>query len=213
MPDRAGELLPARSRPRREQRRFLAIALLLLVALGSGCAARRERRARGPEIPPGPVVRDVELVGVDYFEDEELLEYLNLQPTPAISFSGKHYYVPGLEAVDRRRIEEVYAAHGHFETKVKRIDVEVETKGKARRWERKAARRARKGKPPPKPRKAIAHVTIEVEEGGAARVRTRVFEWADSPGVDRKAIRGTPTPRSPSTPTYTPRTAGPTCGS
>ncbi len=190
MAGRAGDRSPAWGPDGRGQRRFLALALLLLVGLASGCAARRERRARGPEVPPGPIVRSVELEGVEYFEDDELLEYLNLQPTPVISLSGKHYYVPGLEAVDRRRIKEVYAAHGHYGTEVKRIDVEVETKGNARRWEKKAARRARRGKPPPKPRKAIARVQIEVEEGDAATVRSRAFEWGESPGVDRAAIEG-----------------------
>lgn len=161
------------------------LLLLAVVVAVAGCAGR-EKRKKGPEIPPGPIVRDVELEGVEYFEEDEFVSHLNLQPTPVITFGAKYYYVPGLERIDEQRIIDLYAAHGHYDAVVDDITVEVETKGCPKAHARKVARRERRGKPPPKPLKQIARVEIAVTEGEPARVRSRRIDWSpyDERGVD-----------------------------
>jgi outer membrane protein assembly factor BamA len=126
--------------------------------------------------PPGPVVRKVELEGVKAFEDDELVEYINLQPTPALTLRAKKYYIPGLEDVDKRRIEEVYDAHGYFDAKVESIDVEVVN--------------------PDKPlKRQKAHVKIVVDEGAPTIVRAMSIQWDPSTpaSLDRKSIEAAAT--------------------
>ena len=154
-----------------------APCLALAVASAASCASSKGKKKESSKAPLGPVVRSVEVEGNEYFDDEELVEYLNLRPTPAISFGAKSYYLPGLEEADRRRIVEVYAAHGHYDANVETLEVEVEDKGSAKRLERRNRRRARKGKPP-KARRQVAHVFIRVDEGLPARIESVRHVWS-----------------------------------
>lgn len=148
----------------------LALAfVLLLVGVGAaGC-----KKGRAETAPPGPIVRDVEVKGNDALQDEAIVEYLNLQPTPVISFGEKSYYLPGLEQIDSDRIEDVYDAEGFFEAKVTDAQVSV-------RRQDKDVRRQR------------ARVRFTVEEGEPTTVRELHFEWvgetvpvAERPGFER----------------------------
>ncbi|MCA9719236.1 MAG: BamA/TamA family outer membrane protein [Myxococcales bacterium] len=177
--------------PHRRRAGLLGHALAVAVAASAaqGCAGK----ARAPDRPPGPVIREVEVKGVTAFEQDEFLSYLNLQPTPRLSLKGKRYYVPGLEKIDEERIKELYAAHGYHDARAVSIDVEVETKGDPERHARKVERRARRGKPPPKPLKKIARATIVVDEGLPAKVRDIEITWERVPSdpafpVDRAKI-------------------------
>jgi outer membrane protein assembly factor BamA len=105
-------------------------------------------------------VRKVELQGVERFEDDELTAYLNLRPTSPFAFGGRSYFVPGLEAVDRRRVEAVYAAHGYPDAKVTRFDVQI------RHPERKVKRQR-------------AYVTIAVDEGQPTTIRAVRLRWVE----------------------------------
>lgn len=153
--------------------RLLASVVLLCIGL-VGCAGKDKRRKRS--VAPGPIVRTVEIDGNQALEDKDIVEHLNLRPTPVIHFGGANYYVPGLEEIDRGRLEELYAAHGRFDARVTDVDVEVETKGDPERWARRKERRERAGRRPPKPLQRLAHVRFEVEEGEPTKITSVAFE-------------------------------------
>lgn len=140
--------------------------MLLAGLLGLGCAGRQARTS-----PPGPVVRKVQVRGAEQLGEDEVVEHLNLRPTSPLSFSGKSYYVPGLEAVDRRRIEQLYESHGYYDAQVRALDVRV------RRPEAKVERQR-------------AHVSIVIDEGLPSQVRQRELAWIEpvDPSIDRSAI-------------------------
>ncbi|MEM9455469.1 MAG: BamA/TamA family outer membrane protein [Myxococcota bacterium] len=140
------------------------MALSILLA---ACGGRRGPRAE----PPGPVVRKVEVDGAERIAEDEVIEHLNMRPTSVLSVGGKSYYLPGLEAVDRRRIEQLYDAHGYYDAEVRAIDVEI------RRSEAKVRRQR-------------AIVSIEVDEGAPCHVRRRTIEWVEpvDSAVDRAAV-------------------------
>ena len=126
---------------------FIAVAFL------GGCKKHRQSE------PPGPRVRKVELEGVQRFEDEELHEYLNLQPTPAVAFGAVSYYLPGLEDVDARRIEDVYASYGYYDARVTDAHVRVKRSDRAVTRQR-------------------AYVTFTVDEGAPTRVEAVDYAWS-----------------------------------
>lgn len=116
-------------------------------------------------------MKKVELEGVERFEEDEFYEYLNLRPTGPFAWRNKHYYVPGLEAVDEGRIESLYEAHGYYDAEVEAIDVKVL-------------------RPDEPLRKQRAHVRIEVDEGAPTRVRHVQYEWPEKTDsrIDRDEI-------------------------
>jgi len=136
--------------------------------LAAGCAGKERRRAE----PPGPLVRDVQVAGTEAVEEAELVEYLNLRPTSVFSLGTRSYYVPGLEAVDRRRVKEVYAANGHYDAEVESFEVEVRRKTKQVRRQR-------------------AYVRIAVDEGVGTAIRKVRIVWVEPvhADVDRAAVR------------------------
>ncbi len=167
------------SRRRAHRVGALAAALTLSAALGCAGKEKRSERPRERELPPGPVIREVEVEGVTVFGQDEFLAYLNLRPSPRLSFKGKRYYVPGLEAIDKERVAELYAAHGYHDARAVSVVVEVETKGDPEKHARKVARRERRGKRPPKPLKQLARAKIVVEEGLPAKIRAIDVRWSD----------------------------------
>ena len=136
----------------------LALALLW----PSACKKGRDTE------PPGPRVRKVQLEGVERFDDDELRAYLELQPTRRLSFGAAHYYLPGLEDVDARRIEEVYRAHGHHEARVEDVSVT----------------HVRADKPVKRQRVDLRYAVFE---GPPTLVRRLDFEWVgDEPPADER---------------------------
>lgn len=132
--------------------------------LAAGCASSRKKTE-----PPGPRVRDVEVEGAEHLEEDELVEYLNLRPSPVLPIGSRTYYLPGLEALDRRRIQRVYEAHGHYDAKVERLEVRVV-------------------RPDKKVRRQRADVFIEVDEGEGTTVRRVELTWTDpvNPAINRE---------------------------
>jgi outer membrane protein assembly factor BamA len=129
----------------------IAVLVLCAVALGA-CKKSRDSE------PPGPKIRRVELEGVERFDDAELHAYLELQPTRPLSFGAAHHYLPGLEDVDARRIEEVYRAHGHYEARVQDAQVKVIRSNKPVRRQR-------------------VDLRYSIHEGPPTMVRRVEFEW------------------------------------
>lgn len=129
-----------------------AAGLACVLSLANGC------KKDGVTAPPGPLVRKVEIDGNEALADDEIVPHLNLQPTPAVSFGSKSYYLPGLESVDSARVQEVYRAHGYYDARVTRAEVEL-------RREDKPVKRQR------------AEVRFAVEEGAPIRVRALEFNW------------------------------------
>lgn len=140
------------------------LALMLLSALG--CASKNGRTE-----PPGPIVRTVALEGAEELGRDEVIPYLNLRPTPVLSFGARSYYLPGLEAVDRERVRSVYAAHGYYDAEVEEFSVRVTRPDKPVRRQR-------------------AHVQIVVEEGASTAVHAVEYRWVEpvASSIDRAAI-------------------------
>lgn len=145
----------------------LALAMVGLTLTITGCAKNREKTE-----PPGPLVRRVEIEGNAAVADEDLVPYLNLQPTSPATLGDRSYYLPGLESVDRDRVEEAYEARGYYDARVTDVDVEVKR-------ESKNVRRRR------------AYVKFTVDEGEPTLVRELTFDWVGNtvPLARRPAIQ------------------------
>ncbi len=150
-----------------------AQTLRLQVLFGVACAAAGCKKD-GVTTPPGPLVRKVVIEGNESLTDEEIIDHLNLQPTPAISFGAKSYYLPGLETVDSERIREVYRAHGFYDTRVHEAQVEISREDK-------------------KVKRQRARVRFEVDEGERIQIRTLAFNWLPNavPAVKRESFQAT----------------------
>jgi outer membrane protein assembly factor BamA len=133
-------------------KRPILTAIVVLISI-IGCKKDRKRSE-----PPGPLVREVEIVGNEVVDDETIVKHLNLQPTSPVTLGERSYYLPGLEIVDRQRIEEAYDAYGFYDAEVRDAKVRV----------------ARADK---KVRRQRAYVTFTVDEGLPTRVRSLDFEW------------------------------------
>jgi outer membrane protein assembly factor BamA len=147
--------------------RWATLALLVPCALlGPGC----KKNTRDTE-PPGPRVRRVELEGVERFDDAELHGYLELQPSRRLSLGAAHHYLPGLEDVDARRIEEVYRAHGHYEARVEDAQVQLP-------------------RPDAPVRRQRVDLRYTVVEGPPTLVRRIDFEWVGDVATpaERRAV-------------------------
>jgi outer membrane protein assembly factor BamA len=141
----------------------LGLFVLLVSALACSSTTRTLRETQGP----APVVEDVELVGVKRFSKEQMLEALHVDETSAMPLSRDYLVTPGLVAVDRRRVEELYRAHGYYQARVRAFDVFPDDDGEE------------------------ARVRIAVEEGLPARVTSLGFVWTpDAPlgPAERRAI-------------------------
>lgn len=153
--------------------RFGVGGALLVCATLAGC------KKDGVTEPPGPLVREVEIEGNAALDDEEIVEHLNLQPTPPVTLGSRSYYLPGLETVDAGRIQDVYRAHGYYDARVTGTDVRID------RDDEKVKRQR-------------ARVRFQVEEGAPVRVRALDFQWFDArvPASARPALEAACTLRS-----------------
>lgn len=139
-------------------RSAVAVALTL-AAFGCGGTTRTIRETQGP----APIVQEVELVGVKRFSKEELLSALHVNETTSMPFSKDYFVTPAIAAVDARRIEELYRAHGHYQARVTGFEVFPDEDGEE------------------------ANVRITVEEGLPARVTNLAFVWTPDAPLDAKA--------------------------
>lgn len=142
--------------------------VLLVASLATGCARRRKAKAE----VPGPLVKRVDVEGVDEFEKKEFLEYLNLRPSRGLGTSNRHYYLPGLEAVDTERIQRLYASHGHYHVEVHRFEVDIRRPDKPLHRQR-------------------ADVEIALDEGPGTTVRKVQFKWTGAldAGLEQSEIQ------------------------
>lgn len=127
----------------------LATAVLAL-ALVPGCKPRRK------SVPPGPKITKVTVEGAQTLEPDEIAVHMNLRPSKVLG--DKNYYTPRTEVLDEERIEELYAAHGHYDADVVSIDVDV------RHPDRKVQRQR-------------ARVHVEVNEGPATHIEAIDWRW------------------------------------
>lgn len=130
----------------------IACASLAAVAI-AGC-----KKQRAQSEPPGPLVREVEIVGNEAIDDDTIVEHLDLQPTSPVTLGDRSYYLPGLETTDLERVEQVYGAHGYYDAEVTDVDVRVKRADK-------------------KVRRQRAYVTFDVREGSPTLVRALDFVW------------------------------------
>lgn len=147
------------TRPRWAGRGLLSLALALC-----GCAKNREKTE-----PPGPLVRSVEIEGNTAVDDDAVVPHLNLQPTSPVTLGDRSYYLPGLETVDRGRVEEAYEARGYYDARVTDVDVRVK-------------------RPSKNVRRRRAYVTFTVDEGEPTRVRSLTFDWVGNTVATKQRV-------------------------
>lgn len=142
---------------------LVAAVLAVLVVLVGGCAGqRRAQRASGAE----DRIRKIEIEGNHALDDEEIEAHLNLKETTWLP-PDRQYLFEGFLAVDRERIEQLHAAHGHYDAIV--TDVRVIPR-----------------------RRGVVDVRFAVDEGEPTLVRSLRFRWPEGPPAgppDRRATQ------------------------
>lgn len=142
-----------------------AIQWIVIAILVAGCAARKAaQRASGAEHR----VRHVEIEGNHHLDDEQIREHLHTQQTTWVPLPERHYLIDGLLPVDAERIEELYAAHGHYEAGV--LDVQAHEH----------------------PRREIVDVVFVVDEGEPTKVTSIQFHWPEGPAAGPRDRRARP---------------------
>jgi outer membrane translocation and assembly module TamA len=121
----------------------------------AGCASSGERQ---PGAEAQVLVKEIRFEGLERFSEAEIEVHLHLQETSWVPLTPDHRFDEALLAVDRRRIEALYEAHGLYEARV--VAAEVTLREEARE----------------------ADLRFVVEEGPATQVRALRFVWPD--GLD-----------------------------
>jgi len=112
-------------------------------------------------------ITKIELVGVERFEKDELLAYLNVGESPLLPWRPNAPYIEALLPIDAARIVELYSAFGYYDAEVRSIVPET-TPGRVRRvGKRKGQRRLGK-----------TTLRIDVREGEPTRIRSLDVHWA-----------------------------------
>lgn len=138
-------------------RLLLAVwAATALAACGSTPDARVVLGDDAPEID------DITFRGVERFSADRLIEHLHVAPHSWMPTAPEHRYDPALMAVDARRIEALYAAHGYHAARV--VAVRVRPDGDDE-----------------------VDIEITVDEGLPTTVRSVRFEWAADTTLARSA--------------------------
>lgn len=147
------------------------ILLCAMVLVPCACASRQRatQRVTGAE----DRIREIVIEGNEALDDEEIEAHLNLKETKWFPLPDRQYLFEGFLEVDRDRIEQLYAAHGHYDAKVTDVDV----------VERKPERK-RRGK--------VVDVRFVVEEGEPTPVRSIEFLWPQGPPAGPADRRATP---------------------
>jgi len=118
-----------------------------------GCAGRRTtvKDVSGAKARVGKV----EVHGNEALPDKTIEPYLNLQQTKWFPRPERRWYLEGLVPIDRKRVEEVYAAYGFHEARVLAFRTKFRRKGK------------------------VVDLHIDVEENAPTLVRSVLFKWPD----------------------------------
>lgn len=150
-------------RSRASRRAMWASLLPFLVLLFSACARPTTlARVSGARYR----IRNIHFEGNEALSDKQLLEHMNLSETRWFPLPDRHYFLEGLVPVDRRRIEDLYDAHGYYDARVVSITP---------RYHR---------------RRDVVDLMVTIDEGAPTVVRDVAFRWpAGSPGgpADRRA--------------------------
>lgn len=134
----------------------------LLLALAVGCAGAPDERA---VLGDAYLIDDVTFEGVTRFSKGQILDHLHSGETSWVPFTPDYVFNEAMLAVDARRIEALYRAHGFHHARV--LDARV----------------------------AFDHddeevdLTFVVEEGDVTRLRALRFEWAPGATLDPNARR------------------------
>lgn len=129
----------------------LAIALLVWV----GCGHRRTtvKNVVGAEARIGRV----EIEGNHALKDREIEDHMNLRQTKWFPRPKREWFLEGLIPVDRKRIEELYAAHGYHDARVEAIEPGFRRRGK------------------------VVDLHVSVVEHDPTRVRAIRYQWPEGP--------------------------------
>jgi len=131
------------------------MALSLLIGL-EACAAKRAREIQGAKYR----VREVEIEGNETLSDKQIEPYLNVRETRWFPLPDRQYLNEGFVPVDAKRIEDLYAAKGHYDATV------VEQKILSHDRDRLAD---------------VADVTFVVDENAPTKTTRIAFEWPEGP--------------------------------
>lgn len=136
-----------------------AILILLagLVLLG-GCG-RKERYV----LRSGYRIKEVELVGVTRFTEDDLLAFLHLGETSWLPTTPTYHYDDGLVGIDTARLVKAYQASGYLDARVLGVETRLDRK------------------------KRRASLRIVVDEGPRTRVRSVEVRWATGSPLSRAA--------------------------
>ncbi len=163
LPPRLPDPRQPRQRPRghgRARRARSAGLRSIALALLAGCGGAPDARVvLGPDAPE---IDDIRFVGVERFSTSALIAHLHVAPHSWMPTATDHRYDPALMAVDVRRIEALYAAHGYHAARVAGVEVRPDGDDSV-------------------------DVTITVVEGQPTVVRTLRFEWAEGTTLDPTA--------------------------
>lgn len=118
--------------------------------------------------PTTPLIDDVTVVGVQRFTKRELLAHTHIGETRWTPLSPEYHFNPALIAIDARRIEALYRAHGYHEARVVLIEA----------------------RPDDDDDDDEVDVFIEILEGPLTTVHTLQVDWQDAAEVDAER-RGT----------------------
>jgi outer membrane protein assembly factor BamA len=145
---------------------MLTTALTALAACGG-----RLRDVRGVESK----ITKIELVGVERFDKDELLGYLNIGESPILPWRPTAPFIEALLPIDAERIVELYSAVGYYDAEVLSM-VPDTTLGRVRRTGKRKGQR-RLGK---------TTIQIRVREGEPTPIRSLDVRW---PGAQGNAAR------------------------
>lgn len=140
----------------------ITFATVLVTLLGACARQTATQRAAGADRR----IRKIVIEGNEVLDDEEIEAHLNLKETTWAP-PDRQYLFEGYLGVDRDRIEELYAAHGHYDAKVTAADVVPR-------------------------RRKVVDVRFTVEEGAATRVQSVRFRWPEGPPEGPRDRRATP---------------------
>lgn len=134
------------------------VALVAIAAIGCG-GAPDARVVLGPEAPK---IDEIEFVGVERFSAGAIIGHLHIAPHSWLPTADDHRYDPALMAVDVRRIEDLYGAHGYHAARVAGVEVLPDGDDSV-------------------------DLRITVVEGQPTVVRSLRFEWATDSTLDPTA--------------------------
>ncbi len=130
-----------------------SLALLLGVLL---CACGHSQRKDAQQLRGVTTrIRKVSLVGVERFKKDEFLAHLHVGESSRLWFGTRYYFREAMLNLDRKRIVELYHAHGYYQAKVVSITVQ-----RHRRRDR-------------------VDLVITVEEGPSTEITALNFTWPE----------------------------------